>query len=117
VPDAPRNLVATPGNRTMTLTWSPPSFDGMSSITGYTVYRGTNSGNRSFSVPLGNVTTYMDTGLTNGQRYYYVVTAANAMAEAPPSSEVSAKPATVPGSPGNLQAIPGNRNVTIQWSG
>jgi len=117
VPDAPRNLVATPGNRTMTLTWSPPSFDGMSSITGYTVYRGTNSGNRSFSVPLGNVTTYMDTGLTNGQRYYYVVTAVNAMGEGPPSSEVSAKPATVPNAPGNLQAIPGNGNVTIQWSG
>jgi len=117
VPDAPRNLVATPGNGTMTLTWSPPSSDGGSPITGYTLYRGTNSGNRSFPVPLGNVTTYTDTGLTNGQRYYYVVTAVNAIGEGPPSSEVSAKPATVPGSPGNLQAIPGNGNVTIQWSG
>src|SRR5207302_530844 len=116
VPDAPRNLVATPGNGTMTLTWSPPSSDGGSPITGYTLYRGTNSGNRSFPVPLGNVTTYTDTGLTNGQRYYYVVTAVNAIGEGPPSSEVSAKPATVPGSPGNLQAIPGNGNVTIQWS-
>src|SRR5438552_2355486 len=116
-PGAPRNLVATPGNGTMTLTWSRPSSDGRSPITGYTIYRGTNSGNRSFAVPLGNVTTYMDTGLTNGQRYYYVVTAVNAIGEGPPSSEVSAKPATVPGSPGNLQAIPGNRNVTIQWSG
>ncbi len=117
VPDAPRNLVATPGNGTMTLTWSPPSSDGGSPITGYTLYRGTNSGNRSFPVSLGNVTTYTDTGLTNGQRYYYVVTAVNAIGEGPPSSEVSAKPATVPGSPGNLQAIPGNGNVTIQWSG
>src|SRR5437773_7235764 len=117
VPDAPQNLVATPGNGTMTLTWSPPPWDVRSPVTGYTVYRGTNSGNRSFFVPLGNVTTYTDTGLANGQRYYYVVTAINAIGEGPPSSEVSAKPATVPGSPGNLQAIPGNRNVTIQWSG
>src|SRR5438034_305768 len=117
VPGAPRNLVATPGNGTMTLTWSPPPWDVRSPITGYTVYRGTNSGNRSFSVLLGNVTTYTDTGLANGQRYYYVVTAINAIGEGPPSSEVSAKPATVPGSPGNLQAIPGNGNVTIQWSG
>src|SRR5205809_931795 len=117
VPGAPRNLVATPGNGTMTLTWSPPPWDVRSPITGYTVYRGTNSGNRSFSVLLGNVTTYTDTGLTNGQRYYYVVTAVNAIGEGPPSSEVSAKPATVPNAPGNLQAIPGNGNVTIQWSG
>src|SRR5438876_2439226 len=117
VPDAPQNLVATPGNGTMTLTWSPPPWDVRSPVTGYTVYRGTNSGNRSFFVPLGNVTTYTDTGLANGQRYYYVVTAINAIGEGPPSSEVSAKPATVPGSPGNLQAIPGNGNVTIQWSG
>src|SRR5437867_403019 len=117
VPDAPQNLVATPGNGTMTLTWSPPPWDVRSPVTGYTVYRGTNSGNRSFFVPLGNVTTYTDTGLANGQRDYYVVTAINAIGEGPPSSEVSAKPATVPGSPGNLQAIPGNGNVTIQWSG
>src|SRR5207249_4677133 len=96
---------------------SPPPWDVRSPVTGYTVYRGTNSGNRSFFVPLGNVTTYTDTGLANGQRYYYVVTAINAIGEGPPSSEVSAKPATVPGSPGNLQAIPGNGNVTIQWSG
>src|SRR5437870_6288979 len=116
VPDAPQNLVATPGNGTMTLTWSPPPWDVRSPVTGYTVYRGTNSGNRSFFVPLGNVTTYTDTGLANGQRYYYVVTAINAIGEGPPSSEVSANPATVPGSPGNLQAIPGNGNVTIQWS-
>jgi fibronectin type 3 domain-containing protein len=117
VPDAPRSLVATPGNGTITLTWSPPSSDGRSPITGYTVYRGTNSGNRSFSVPLGNVSTYTDTGLSNGQRYYYVVTAVNAIGEGPPSSEKSAKPATVPDAPGNLRAIPGNGNVTIQWSG
>src|SRR5439155_1707476 len=117
VPAPPRQLNATPGDAQITLTWLAPSSDGRSPITGYTIYRGTNSGNRSFAVPLGNVTTYMDTGLTNGQRYYYVVTAVNAIGEGPPSSEVSAKPATVPGSPGNLQAIPGNRNVTIQWSG
>ncbi len=116
VPDAPRNLVATPGNGTISLTWSPPPWDVRSPITGYTVYRGTNSGNRSFPIPLGNVTTYTDTGLANGQRYYYVVTAVNAIGEGPPSSEVSAKPATVPNAPSNLRAIPGNGKVTIQWS-
>jgi fibronectin type 3 domain-containing protein len=117
VPDVPRNLVASPGNGTVTLTWTAPASDGGSPITGYTVYRGTNSGNRSFSQKLGAVTTYTDGGLSNGQRYYYVVTASNAIGEGPPSNEASAKPATVPDAPGNLQAIAGNRTVTIQWSG
>ena len=116
-PGAPTNLQAIPGNGNVSLTWSAPSSDGGSPITTYTVYRGTNSGNQSYSVQVGTVTSYTDTGLSNGQRYYYVVTAVNALGESPPSSEVSAKPATVPGSPGNLQAIPGNGNVTIQWSG
>src|SRR5216117_3787688 len=117
VPDAPQNLVATPGNGTMTLTWSPPPWDVRSPVTGYTVYRGTNSGNRSFFVPLGNVTTYTDTGLANGQRYYYVVTAINAIGEGLPSSEASARPATYPDAPQKLDAIAGNGLVTLQWSG
>ncbi|TLZ66884.1 MAG: hypothetical protein E6K12_05390 [Methanobacteriota archaeon] len=116
VPGAPRNLHANPGNGTIALTWSAPSSNGNSSITGYRVYRGTSSGDRTFSVPVGVVTAYTDVGLTNGQRYYYVVTAVNAIGEGPPSSEVSAKPATVPEAPENLQAIAGNGTVTIQWS-
>ena len=116
-PGAPTNLRAIPGNGNVSLTWSAPSSNGGSPITTYTVYRGTNSGNQSYSVQVGTVTSYTDTALSNGQRYYYVVTAVNALGESPPSSEVSAKPATVPNAPGNLQAIPGNGNVTIQWSG
>ena len=117
VPDVPRNLQATPGNGSVTLTWSAPSSDGNSTITGYNIYRGTNSGNRSFSASLGDVRTYTDPGLSNGVKYYYVVTAVNAVGEGPPSSEASARPATVPDAPQTLQAIPGNGNVTIQWSG
>src|SRR5439155_1623092 len=117
VPSAPRSLSAVPGDGLIGLTWLAPSSDGGSPITTYTFYRGTNSGNQSYSVQVGTVTSYTDTALSNGQRYYYVVTAVNALGESPPSSEVSAKPATVPNAPGNLQAIPGNGNVTIQWSG
>src|SRR5437016_3551752 len=119
VPEAPRNLVATPGNGTMTLIWSPPSSDGGSPITGYTLYRGTNSGNRSFPVPLGNVTTYTDTGLTNGARYYYRVAAVNRVGEGTKSNEASASPTagpSVPSVPRNLAATAGSGVVTLRWS-
>ena len=116
-PDAPQGLHASPGSGRVDLTWSAPGFDGGSPITGYRLYRGTNSNNRSYSVDVGDVLSYPDTGLTNGQRYYYVVTAINAVGEGLPSSEASARPATYPDAPQKLQAIAGNRLVTLQWSG
>src|SRR5439155_1881010 len=67
-PGAPTNLQAIPGNGNVSLTWSAPSSDGGSPITTYTVYRGTNSGNQSYSVQVGTVTSDPVTGLTNGQR-------------------------------------------------
>src|SRR5207244_10993979 len=67
VPDAPRNRHANPGNATIALTTSAPSSNGGSPITGYRVYRGTSSGDRTFSVPVGVVTSYTDVGLKIGR--------------------------------------------------
>ena len=41
-------------------------------------------------VAVGNVTSYVDTATTKGVRYYYKVTAVNAVGEGPPSTESSA---------------------------
>jgi fibronectin type 3 domain-containing protein len=70
-PTAPQNLQATAGNQEVTLTWDAPTSDGGSAITNYKIYRGTTSGGETFLVQVGNVLTYTDTGLTNGQTYYY----------------------------------------------
>jgi fibronectin type 3 domain-containing protein len=91
-PSVPQNLFAEAGDARVTLTWTAPSSDGGSSITNYKVYRGTSAGGEVLLTTLGNVTTYTDTGLTNGQKYYYKVSAVNNVGEGALSSEVSAMP-------------------------
>ncbi len=116
VPSAPQNLVATAGNAQIVLTWSAPSNNGGESITGYKVYRGTTSGGETLLITLGNVLTYTNTGLTNGETYYYKVSAVNSVGEGPFSNEDSATPATVPNAPQGLVATPGDAQVILTWS-
>ena len=93
VPSAPQNLVATVGNTQVALTWNTPSSNGGATITGYNVYRGTAS-NGEGPTPIATVTgtSYTNTGVTNGQTYYYKVTAINSIGESLPSNEASATP-------------------------
>src|SRR5436309_7605814 len=92
VPSAPQNLQATAGVRNATLTWDAPSSNGGSPITGYKVYRSTSSGTETGYVTLGNVTSYINTGLTPGVTYFYKVLAVNSIGLSPLSNEASATP-------------------------
>ena len=79
------------------LSWTPPSSNGGVNITSYKVYRGTSSGGETLLTTggcsgLGAVTSCTDTGLTNGQAYFYTVSAVNAIGEGPVSNEASATP-------------------------
>src|SRR5439155_9862610 len=69
---------------------------------------------------VGNTLTFHDGGLTNGQTYYYKVSAKNAVGEGPLSSETSATPQAPPpvppSAPTLLSATPGNAQVTLSWS-
>ncbi|HUG31166.1 MAG TPA: fibronectin type III domain-containing protein [Candidatus Limnocylindria bacterium] len=87
-PSAPLNLKAAPHkSRGIVLSWSAPSSNGGSAITGYRIYRSTSSGAAVFLVAVGTVSTYRDTATARGIPYYYVVTAVNAVGESPRSSE------------------------------
>jgi fibronectin type 3 domain-containing protein len=119
VPGAPQSVIATAGSSQVALSWTAPASNGGASITGYKVYRGTTSGGETLLVTIGNLLTYTDSSVTNGQIYYYKVSAVNSAGEGVQSNEVSATPAitvTVPSAPTNLQATAGNSQVILGWS-
>ncbi|HME50863.1 MAG TPA: fibronectin type III domain-containing protein, partial [Candidatus Lokiarchaeia archaeon] len=115
MPGSPTGFSVTPGNAQVVLTWLVPSSNGGSPITGYHLYQGTTSGGEFLLVTIGNITTYTNVGLTNGQIYYYEVAAVNSQGVGAMSMEQSATPFTVPGAPTGLAAAPGNSQVVLTW--
>lgn len=91
-PGVPRELVAKAGDGQITLTWEAPIDSGSSAVTSYKIYRGTTSGNESILVTVWNALSYTDAGLTNGQTYYYKVTAVSSAGESQVVEEVTATP-------------------------
>ncbi len=90
-PSPPQNLAAAGSDKRIDLSWTAPTSNGGSSVSGYNVYRGTASGQETFltSTALG----YADVvGLTNGVTYYYKLTAYNTIGESDFSNEASATP-------------------------
>ncbi|MFL6192570.1 MAG: M14 family zinc carboxypeptidase, partial [Thermoanaerobaculia bacterium] len=92
VPGAPGTLTATPGTAQISLAWTAAS-----GATGYRVHRAAASGG-PYTTIRSNLTTtsFVDTGLTNGTAYYYVVSATNGAGEGPDSNEASATPVAAP---------------------
>jgi subtilisin family serine protease len=91
-PGAPA-LTASAASGRVNLTWTVPS-NGGSAITGYAIYRSTTpggEGNTVFVSVGATTTSYADTAVLNGTRYYYQVAAINAIGRTR-SNEASAQP-------------------------
>ncbi len=89
-PGIPAAVTTRGGNRSVLLTWSSSP-----AATTYAVKRSSTFGGPYTVVAGGGAVTsltYTDTGLTNDQTYYYVVTASNNFGESPHSAEVPAVP-------------------------
>jgi parallel beta-helix repeat protein len=118
VPSQPRNLEVFPSNGSITLTWDPPFNIGGSEILKYYVYRYNTNSSDTNRIKLGNITRFIDSGLTNGERYYYRVSAVNIVGEGLKSKEVSAIPnsnPTAPSFPEDLSAVVDNNTITLNW--
>ena len=128
VPSAPQNLAVSPGNTQNVLTWNAPASSGGGVITGYRVFRGTSNSsltivNSGSCANLGVVYSCTDTGLTNGQTYYYVVSAVNSFGQGNPSTTIPATPAAaavIPGAFTLASAMPGcngsSPQINLNWT-
>jgi hypothetical protein len=70
---APQNLVVTQGEGGLVLSWDAP--EGSIVISGYRIYKGTQSGAYEESVDIGNMLSYTDLTAGYGITYYYAVVA------------------------------------------
>src|SRR5262249_20787676 len=86
------NVSASSGNTQVTLSWTASA-----GAASYKVYRSTTPGGEGANPVSTSGTSFTDTGLTNGTKYYYKVTAVNPAGESPlsASTEVSATPSAV----------------------
>jgi hypothetical protein len=90
-PAPPTNLTATAGDTEVSLAWSASS-----GATSYHVKRSTTSGGPYTQIAAPTSSAYVDTSVTNGTTYYYVVSAVNSAGESANSAQVSALPSKPP---------------------
>jgi fibronectin type 3 domain-containing protein len=114
-PAPPTGVSTTPGDGQVTLTWASQA-----DAASYNVYWSTSSGvSPAHGTKVPDVTApYVQSGLVNGNAYYYVVTAVNALGESGPSTQAVGSPAAptaVPAAPTGVAATAGESQVTISW--
>ena len=112
-PAAPTSFVATAGTNQVGLTWTASS-----GATSYYVFRSTTSGSEAL-IATATSTSYTDTSVTDGTKYYYTVAATNPAGTSDWSSEQNATPTSggsAPSIPGNLVATAGSGQVGLTWN-
>ena len=114
-PAAPANLQATAGNAQVSLSWSAAA-----GADTYSVHRSTVSGG-----PYGTIasnltsTNHLDTAVSNGTTYHYVVSGFNAAGEGPDSNQATATPQVpqVPAAPTGVTAVSNTKKkITVSWN-
>ena len=103
VPSVPTNLTALPGDSTVSLSWATTT-----TANTYNVARSTQSGGPYAQITTVPANTYVDTTVTNGSTYYYVVSATNNMG----IGRISAQVATFP-SPSSVPSSPSALGITV----
>src|SRR5207302_598671 len=111
IPAAPTSLVAnTVSSSQINLSWSAPTNNGGSAITGYKIERSTDSGSTWSAIVSSTgstATTYSNTGLAPSTTYTYRVSAINSVGTSSPSNTASATTqtaSTIPAAPSSLVA-------------
>jgi hypothetical protein len=110
LPDAP-TVTATAGDTTATVTFQAPAYDGGTGITSYTLT------SNPVGITMNDVTSPVSiTGLTNGTAYTFSITATSSAGTSEPGVSNSVTPATVPGAPTAVTAVPGENQATVSFT-
>ena len=112
LPPPPEIVSAAGGTGEVTVTWTA-----VTGATSYNVYHSTSPNVKKATgtkVP-GATSPHSVTGLVTGTKYYFVVTAVDAVGESAESVEVSATP-VLPSAPTGVTATPGDTTATIRWT-
>ncbi|MCH7782875.1 T9SS type A sorting domain-containing protein, partial [candidate division KSB1 bacterium] len=120
-PATPQNFIAQPDDKNINLSWSANS---EADLKQYIVYRNLSTG---FSPTSGDSltrilkpdSTFIDSNLTNGATYFYILSAVDSsLNESGFTSEVSATPVdtSAPAAPQNLIATGKNESVQLTWN-
>ncbi len=116
IPAAPTAVSAVAGDGRVTVSWT-----GSTGATSYDLYYSTSPGvsKATGTKASGATSGAAVTGLANGTRYYFVVTAVNLGGESAESSpDASATPLPpIPAAPTAVAAVAGDGEVVIAWTG
>jgi fibronectin type 3 domain-containing protein len=114
MPAVPGGLTATAANSQVLLSWNSSAY-----ATNFHVKRATQSGGPYTQIAAPSATNFADTSVSNGTKYFYVVSAVNSAGESANSNEASATPSAPtqpPTAPMGLSAMPGNAQVSLTWN-
>jgi len=119
-PSEPRNLGGFLSGTSAFLSWSTPTSNGGSAITGYIVQQSTNNGSTwttAATTTSASRSVRID-GLAAGTSYAYRVLAVNAVGNSAPSNTVTLTPVVTgaPRPPASVSAVVNFTNVTVTWS-
>ncbi len=115
VPGTPAHLVASGSTGTVALSWSPPAQNG-ATITGYTIRSWTSGSAPSIMDQVGpGATNTILSGLSNGVKYWFSVSASSAAGEGLASMMASCTVGSIPSAPTAFGTSAGNGYVSISW--
>jgi hypothetical protein len=117
-PGAPTSVTATPSNAQASVGFTAPSSSGSSAITSFSVTAtDITKAARGGQTASGTSSPLVVTGLTNGDRYTFTVTATSIAGTGPASSpSAAAIPSTVPGAPTTVVAAPQYHGAIVSWA-
>ena len=120
VPSEPRNFYGFLSSNTAYVSWSSPSSNGGSIVTGYEVQMSVDNGATwtTNTTTVASVRSARISGLQGGVSYMFRALAVNAVGSSAPSRAVSLTPTIVglPRPPSSVSAVVNNTTVTVSWS-